>query len=85
MIATHSVKMNGVWFRAGDFLPLPSSASEPIRVSENKESMPVYKKNDINRMPVAELKELASTMGIESYETMNGAGLKKSLIEALGL
>ena len=45
----------------------------------------VYTKTEINRMSTAELKELATSKGIEGAEDMTGADLKKVLIEKFGL
>lgn len=81
MIATHSVKINGKWYKAGDNLPALSVAEKELGKPEER----VYTKTEINRMPIAELKDLAAHMEIESSETMSGAELKKRLIEALGL
>ena len=44
-----------------------------------------YKKTDINRMAVADLKELASIEGIANAEEMSGAELKKVLIKHFNL
>lgn len=44
-----------------------------------------YTKTEINRMSTAELKELATSKGIEGAEDMTGADLKKVLIEKFGL
>lgn len=54
-------------------------------VKPEKEHAPAYKKNDINRMAVAELKELAAKENIENVESLSGADLKKLLIEKFGL
>lgn len=42
-------------------------------------------KTEINRMPTAELKQLAAENGIENAEEMTGAELKKTLIAHFGL
>lgn len=55
-----------------------------IRFVEEKEELS-YTKTDINRMPVAELRELASENGINGVEDMSGAELKKEIISVLGL
>lgn len=55
-----------------------------IRFVEEKEELS-YTKTDINRMPVAELRELASENGIDGVEDMSGAELKKEIISVLGL
>ena len=44
-----------------------------------------YTKTEINRMPIAELKELASESGIENTEDMTGAEIKKALISRFEL
>lgn len=44
-----------------------------------------YKKTDINRMAVADLKELASIEGIANAEKMSGSELKKLLIKHFNL
>lgn len=49
------------------------------------EKQPQYTKTDINRMPTAELKEVATNNGIENAEEMTGGDLKKVLIEKFGL
>lgn len=46
---------------------------------------PEYTKTDINRMSIADLKELASRNGVDNVEDYTGAELKKILIEKLGL
>ena len=45
----------------------------------------VYTKTEINRMPITDLKELASKNGIENAEELTGAELKKILIEKFEL
>lgn len=60
-----------------------------IRFVEEKEDValdaPQYTKTDINRMPVARLRELALDSGIVGVEDMNGAELKKEIISTMGL
>ena len=80
MIATHSVKVNGVWYKAGEEIPSAETIKKPVEVEEEK-----YTKTDINRMAAAELKELAGKQGIDGAEEMTGADLKKALIEHYGL
>jgi len=81
MIATHSVKIGGKWYKAGDKLPALTPSVEEVKKPEER----IYTKTDINRMPIAELKTLAASKGIESGDTMSGAELKKNLLKALGL
>lgn len=60
-----------------------------IKFVEEKEDValdaPQYTKTDINRMPVAELRELALENGIYDVENMSGADLKKEIISIMGL
>lgn len=78
MLATHSIKINGKWYKAGEKLPALNTVTE-----EGKEN--ILTKTDINRMSVIELKELAKSEKIEGFEEMTGAELKKVLIEKYGL
>lgn len=77
MFATHSTKINGKWYKAGEEIP---SANTFI---ENKTVF--YSKSDINRMPVAELRALAEKESIKNYGEKTGAELKKLLIQKYGL
>lgn len=44
-----------------------------------------YKKTEINRMPIAELKEVAAKNNIEVEEGVTGTELKKAIIDKLNL
>ena len=44
-----------------------------------------YSKSDINRMPLANLKTVATEVGIEDVDDKTGGELKKLIIEKLGL
>lgn len=54
---------------------------------EKKESATAsqFTKTEINRMPIHELKALASANGIDGWKDMTGAELKKKLIEKFNL
>lgn len=73
------VNCNGVWYSAGTEIP----AEKPLK-EENTENK-MHTKTEINRMPTAELKELAKKQGILNAEEKNGSELKTLLIEQLGL
>lgn len=77
MIATHSIKHDGVWYKVGDEVPESNSNSAPSDF--------IYTKTEINRMSTADLKKLASENGIENATEINGGDLKKLLIEKFGL
>lgn len=73
------VNKGGVWYPAGTEVPEGTFSFE----KESKEDN--LTKTDINRMTTAELKELAEKEGIDGFEEMTGAELKKVLIEKYGL
>ena len=78
MVATHSVKTNGKWYKAGEEI----SPAKP----QNKETEQTqYTKTDINRMTTAELQGLADKVGIKNAFETSGGELKKLLIEHFGL
>lgn len=57
-----------------------------IELVEDKQEPPKpLTKTEINRMPLSELRELASANGIENTEDMTGAELKKALISRFEL
>lgn len=91
----HMVKFGGVYYPAGTEVPdnksmaveetLPPYSDEDI-VLETKEDAPKqYSKTDINTMKIADLQNLAESVGIEGAEDMTGGELKKRLIEHYGL
>lgn len=77
MIAKHSIKINGKWYKAGEEI-LPSKPQ-----TESKQNQ--YTKTEINRMSTAELQSLALENGIDGADEMTGSDLKKVLIEKFGL
>lgn len=83
MIATHSIKHDGVWYKVGDEVPESNSNSVPSDFMNPPETP--YTKTEINRMSTADLKKLASEKGIENAAEINGGDLKKMLIEKFGL
>ena len=58
--------------------------AESMNTSDEKEEVS-YTKTEINRMSTAELKELATSKGIDGAENMTGGELKRLLIEKFGL
>lgn len=83
MIATHSIKHDGVWYKVGDEVPESNSNSVPSDFMNPPET--TYTKTEINRMSTADLKKLASENGIENATEINGGELKNLLIEKFGL
>lgn len=74
MIATHSIKMNGKWYKAGEEI-------SPAKPQNKTTEQPQYSKTEINRMTTAELQNLAAVEGIENAFETSGGELKKLLIE----
>lgn len=72
------VNKNGIWYPAGAEVP------QEINIQEEKQEKK-YTKTDISRMNVAELKELATEIGVENASETSGSELKKILIEHFGL
>ncbi len=66
---------NGKWYAAGEEVPDTVPGNKPTG----------YTKTEINRMPTAELQNLAAQNGIENAAEMSGVDLKTILIEKLGL
>lgn len=83
MVAKHSVKVNGKWYRAGEEIsPAEPKKNDP---EQKKAEQPQYTKTEINRMSTAELQSLAAEVGIENAFDKSGGELKKLLIEHFGL
>ncbi len=72
------VNKNGIWYPAGAEVP------QEINIQEKKQEKK-YTKTEISRMNVAELKELATEIGVENASETSGSELKKILIEHFGL
>lgn len=91
MIAKHSVKVNGVWYRAGEEISSSVSSNIANTTETNvekiveKQSQPQFTKTEINRMPVEELRKLAMSTGVEGADKWTGAELKEYLIALMGL
>ena len=83
MIATHGIKINGVWYKAGEEIS-PAIVSDNVKKTDfSKKIEKQYNKTIINRMSTAELKDLAKENDIN--DEMTGAELKKALIAKFGL
>lgn len=80
MVAKHSIKVSGKWYRAGETI----SSAEPLKKELGQEQKQ-YTKTDINRMSTAELRKMAVNTGVEGANEMTGAELKEYLISLFGL
>lgn len=84
MVATYSVKINGVWYRPGEEIKEKAEDKNTSAFS-NYMNSPEYTKTEISRMSTADLKKLAKELDIEEADTYTGADLKKLLVDKLGL
>lgn len=84
----HKVKVNGIYYAAGEDVPeinskmadgetQPSFSDSDITFEELPERK--YTKTEINRMNKAELQELARNTGIDEVDDMTGTELKEYL------
>ena len=86
MVATHTMKINGVAYRVGEDIPSPDE--KPVAVNETVNEVvdeKHYSKSDIMTMKAADLRTLAGENGIERPDEYTGGELKKMLIERFGL
>lgn len=81
MFATHSIKKNGRWYKAGEEMDSPAEFMNQPEILEHEEKK--ITKTDIHRMPVEELRKLAEEQGIDGVEEMNGTDIKKLLLERI--
>lgn len=75
MVATHTTKCGGKWYKAGEKIP----ESNPPAPSVG------FTKTEINRMSTADLQKLATEQGIENAQATSGAELKEILIAKFNL
>ena len=91
MIATHTIKVNGVLYRAGEEMTSPAEKRPVEKSIEKTIEKPVekvektYTKSDIMTMKAADLRDVASKNGIDNAEEYTGSELKKLLIEKFEL
>ena len=75
MVATHTTKCGGKWYKAGDKMPESNSTAPSVG----------FTKTEINRMSTADLQKLATEQGIENAQATSGAELKEILIAKFNL
>ena len=87
MVAECMTKHKGIWYLPGEVIPeepaMEEHPEEPAMEEHPEE--PGYTKTAIKRMPVDELKKLATEKGIEDAENATGEQLKDALIAMMGL
>lgn len=70
MIYPYTVVKDGVWYPSGTSVP------------DGKRQ---YTKTEINKMPLADLRDLGKILNIETVESKTGAEIKKEIIRKLNL
>lgn len=89
MVAECMTKHKGIWYLPGEIIPeeiIPGDITpEEPAMEELPDDELVYTKTAIKRMPVDELKKLATEKGIEDAENATGEQLKDALIAMMGL
>lgn len=75
MVATHTIKCGGKWYKAGDKMQESNSPAPSVG----------FTKTEINRMSTADLQKLAAENGIKNALTTSGAELKEILIAKFNL
>ena len=80
MIATHTMKVNGIVYRAGEEIPSPGEAKKP-----EKTEAKTYSKSEITTMKAADLRKVAAENGYDNVDDYTGSELKKMLIEKFDL
>ncbi len=86
MVYDHIIKQNGIYYRSGEEVPDAAEEASPLPFSDENIEFETdqekrYTKSEINRMPIAELQNLAAEVGMEKAFETSGAQLKKNLIE----
>lgn len=82
---THTVKHNGVLYKAGTEVPASSTPKTNTDQTKTENNIQSYTKTEINRMSTDDLRKLAIEQGVENAKETSGADLKKVLIEKFGL
>lgn len=95
MVFDHLVKHNGIWYKAGEDVPITSAPTDTMSAKENKieaETLQIapkkvagHTKAEINTMRVKDLRDLADELGLLNNDEKSGAMLKIEIIKKLGL
>lgn len=83
----HRVKVNGKWYNAGEEVNTSpvNAVSKTEKENVENQNKTTLKRTDIQKMKVEELKELATSLGIEFNDETNGTQLKKEIFIKLGM
>ena len=80
MIAEYTVKRNGKWYKAGEFIPETEVSASGINPEKFQKT-----KTEINMMKVDDLRTLAKQYGIENADSMTGSAIKEHFVKIFDL
>jgi hypothetical protein len=80
MIAEYTVKRNGKWYKAGEFIPEAEVSASGINPEKFRKT-----KTEINMMKVDDLRALAKKYGIENADSMTGSAIKEHFVKIFDL
>lgn len=80
MIAEYTVKRNGKWYKAGEFIPEAEVSAYGINPEKFRKT-----KTEINMMKVDDLRALAKQYGIENADSMTGSAIKEHFVKIFDL
>ena len=80
MIAEYTVKRNGKWYKAGEFIPEAEVSASGINPEKFRKT-----KTEINMMKVDDLRALAKQYGIENADSMTGSAIKEHFVKTFDL
>ena len=80
MIAEYTVKRNGKWYKAGEFIPEAEVSASGINPEKFRKT-----KTEINMMKVDDLRALAKQYGIENADSMTGRAIKEHFVKIFDL
>lgn len=80
MIAEYTVKRNGKWYKAGEFIPEAEVSASGINPEKFRKT-----KTEINMMKVDDLRALAKQYGIKNADSMTGSAIKEHFVKIFDL
>ena len=81
LLRRHNIPLGKIEERVSVVAPSPIVVEEVVKETTNTN----YTKTDIKRMPLDDLKALATEKGVEGANDMTGGELKKLLLEMFNL
>lgn len=79
----YMVKVNGVYYKAGEDVPTGASSKPVEAPKDDVKGGAKYTKEAIQKMKVADLRKLAQENGVKDVDESTGTELKEILIEKL--